>query len=762
MKFLRPFLIIQILISSICLTKKILDTIEININSEIEKTYEISIETSITFNLNNNSLAYFIVSTVEDLIYYSKDEPCPKFCAIKDNNIKNIYINHKHILTQKTTIKLTAISNSASIYSTKTDSPKLSGIYLKSGTNIQIIQVKENNHFFADSYDNYVTIYYGEYFEEISISDIININKDIFKERHNEIIELNPNNIYFIFFVSKYSFSKVYLYNSLQSEINVSNGDNNLLYFKKGNEYTLNFESNSMPFIIRLNSLKNSTLDINSGSTNKTISIEDKYFVPNEINGKVYINNIINDDAFIEILFSFDVQDTEIINEISVDNKILTKNVTLIEYSPQNEKKNLEIFLSSNDDFKIYAYGGSSKYIFFYYSSHIKDFQIKGIKNYFIKLENPMKNIKYLEDDEKYYLSFIFDKSKENQEIKLSYYYNSNPIDDLYEDLQEDYTNSVISNLTSILEGYAYIEIAQNPPQPENISDYNHKPIDLIGSVKNMKRTNVKFYDFYREMREILGTVRDLHFRIFGSNTPKGIKLDQITACLPFSFYVSNDENNNTKMFIKYFESCGAFFSQEERNYIKERSEKIPLKKINDKDPFDYIQEWGRKYRGNKSPHAHFTLMKTLIHSFYIRLYPYTSEELKMTFEFESKDSNQDIINLDYYIFIPNVQTVHKLYSNININFEINEFDKYFKSQLEKNYKSQNAYEPNIFEVLDEYNTLKGYIKKKEENSNIEWTYKTPEENGIKCRVDEDNKINIFVQGSFSLDDLNALSCVLT
>ena len=68
-----------------------------------------------------------------------------------------------------------------------------------------------------------------------------------------------------------------------------------------------------------------------------------------------------------------------------------------------------------------------------------------------------------------------------------------------------------------------------------------------------MKRTDVKFYDFYREMREILGTVRDLHFRIFGAKTPKGIKLDQITACLPFSFYVEKDDKTTAKMYIKYF-----------------------------------------------------------------------------------------------------------------------------------------------------------------------------------------------------------------
>ena len=79
-----------------------------------------------------------------------------------------------------------------------------------------------------------------------------------------------------------------------------------------------------------------------------------------------------------------------------------------------------------------------------------------------------------------------------------------------------------------------------------------------------------------------------------------------------------------------------------------------------------------------------------------------------------------------------------------------NDFDKYFNSQLELNYKSQSAYELNIFEVLEKYYILKGYIKeKKKEENKIDWTYKTPEENAIKYRLDDINRINIFVQQSF-------------
>ena len=54
-----------------------------------------------------------------------------------------------------------------------------------------------------------------------------------------------------------------------------------------------------------------------------------------------------------------------------------------------------------------------------------------------------------------------------------------------------------------------------------------------------------------------------------------------------------------------------------------------------------------------------------------------------MTFEFESQ-SEQDLIKLDYYIFIPNVQTLKKLYSNINADFDEKEFDNYFTSNLKR------------------------------------------------------------------------------
>ena len=262
----------------------------------------------------------------------------------------------------------------------------------------------------------------------------------------------------------------------------------------------------------------------------------------------------------------------------------------------------MEIYIQSDDSFKLAVFAGLSINNYFYFSpSNLPEYSTTSIKKYFIKLNNPLNDEDDLESNEKYKVSLMFLKRNENQKITITYYYNKNPINDLYEELDRAYIDNVISNLISIISSYAYTEIAQNPPQPEGLPNYNHDPVDLVGSLNNMRREGRKFYDFYREMREILGTVRDLHFRIFGLNTPSGIKLDQITACLPFKFYVDKDSNNEVKMYIKYYDDCAVYYNEEKRNYLKEKSDnKIALRYINNEDPFDYIQKWGRIYRGKK------------------------------------------------------------------------------------------------------------------------------------------------------------------
>ena len=148
-----------------------------------------------------------------------------------------------------------------------------------------------------------------------------------------------------------------------------------------------------------------------------------------------------------------------------------------------------------------------------------------------------------------------------------------NYIYSLYEDLNEDYTNYVISNLASLLNAYVFVDVSQNP-KIFKTNHSTHEPIDLIDSINNVKKDNRKYYEFYREIRGILGTVKDMHLNIFSLKSPNKRKLEGVSACIPFSFYIDKDSNDNkVKVYIKYFENCAKYYNDEIKNYVWTKSE---------------------------------------------------------------------------------------------------------------------------------------------------------------------------------------------
>lgn len=52
------------------------------------------------------------------------------------------------------------------------------------------------------------------------------------------------------------------------------------------------------------------------------------------------------------------------------------------------------------------------------------------------------------------------------------------------------------------------------------------------------------------------------------------------------------------------------------------------------------------------------------------------------------------------------------------------------------------------------------FKKKFRNNNGIKWDFETEEENGIKCRVDHDNQVNVFLQQSFLLKFVEALNVI--
>ena len=79
------------------------------------------------------------------------------------------------------------------------------------------------------------------------------------------------------------------------------------------------------------------------------------------------------------------------------------------------------------------------------------------------------------------------------------------------------------------------------------------------------------------------------------------------------------------------------------------------------------------------------------------------------------------------------------------------DFEGFFESQV-KSYQNK-IMEPNIFELIKMYKKKKGLLTlENKEIKKFNLDYQSEEENGIRCRVDNDKQINVLVQESFDID----------
>ena len=730
----------------------------IELNFEGEKEYQIMPNMSYIFQMESPVTGYSFESSEDNLILHSNFVPCPRFCIIKNFDDKLMYVNYYQNISEPVILKVTGFGGEGSYYSYRTNDIMISQIQYEIGKIYYVLQFNQKEFGYINSFDKGNKLFFSEYNSDISLNDVININTEFFNDTRGKLIEFDPKKIYIIAMDVSSSFVQIYVSASLENTITIYENNYNMLYLESGKEYNLEIMKNKYPYLIKLLpiSKSESSLDIRYLDEIQTLNSTYKYYIPSLIeDNNTYIINNIKENIFIEILSSLDEDSTQILNEKNIDNIALEKELTLIEYIYDEQNKNIEIYLSCNGYYQLSVYAGPTKSPYFYYSKkadpQYSDF---WTNNYQIKLNYPINNIQF-EEGEKYYISIFIKKRSDDQVINLTYYYNNNPIEDLYDNLTESYITDLISNLSTIINGYVYLDYAQNP---EYLTNYTHKPIDIISELNKINKTERKFYEFYRELKEILGTVRDLHFNIISHKSPSGKIFSKYSACIPFRFYVDKDpnDNNETKLYIKYFESCAIFFDESVKNYVKNKSEsKIPLKSIDGKDPFEYLQNWGWKYFGVKNPHGEFTMKKDLIHSFYLNDYPYSPDELNIKYEFETNDiDNPDFIVLDYYILSPNYQQINKLNSDMSNDllqaFNEEEFDQFFTEEMKR--YTNIIQKPDIFEMLKRYKEKKGILEENIEKEKIKWDYQTLETNGIKCREDKENKVNVFLQKTFLLD----------
>ena len=605
------------------------------------------------------------------------------------------------------------------------------------------INTTEKSYAYFDSCDNNTHFWISQ-----NYSDLLN-HKDT--RITGKFYQIEPNKVYYIRSIiwANPSVIKKYLYpiNINENEININNENEeiNFLYFEANKNYTLNFQENINKKMIKLShktidsKVKVIINDIEEAELNK----DGHYYKINEdFKGKIRLE-IKDENALLEFL-SY-IGNYQILTNTSYEkNKI--ENDNLIIQVPKTPK-NFQLTLSSDKPFNYsLSYGISDDINYYYYSKNNPsipaEYNNESHYSTFVELIGVFKSINLLENE---FLSFnILLKKEKNQEIYLEYHQFS-LLDKVYdEEISEEYCTDIIKNLKDVFEIYVYSDIAKNPPIIENEPNYHHKPINFQEELDKISIHNRKFYEFYQEIQKILTSTRDLHFSIVAHKTPKGIPFAYYEASLPFNFEIRKDNKGKFRIFIKENLTIKKY-DNDTQNFIYSHLN-IPLKTINDIEPFEYIQNWSQ-YRRTKNPHAQFVFIIDEIIKFRFCSYPVDYYELYNEYEFD----DNEIRKISYHF--ENLKGDNNEYHNSHINnfpslkplFEI----------------------PHFNSINDEFLQYKGFEQKQEilKDEKIIWDILYEENDGIdnfyiKCRFDKKNKVNILVQNSFSLNFKNGTSAI--
>ena len=276
---------------------------------------------------------------------------------------------------------------------------------------------------------------------------------------------------------------------------------------------------------------------------------------------------------------------------------------------------------------------------------------------------------------------------------------------------KNDY-DDMISNIITLLNNhYIYLDIAKNPPPP-------FKPVDVIKELKSINTKYINYYEFYQKVYTILLKLQDNHLQIFFK---KILDLEYISPI----YYYTRTINYRNYLFCDLINTANRYF---DKSLIKEINEnkKYPIKRINKKDPFDYVQTFGR-YQKFKSEHAQFTFninRFTTVGRFHT--YPFIKRDLtNIKIEFY----NDIIINFDYKIIKPKI-----------ISRQLEEF---YEKEMKK-YSPDDILKPTIIEIEQKFIEQNNKTRNLQE-SLWDMTY----QGKIKIKVDYKNKVNVIYQNSF-------------
>ena len=710
-------LIVQKVISLKIIQQNEEDTIEsfdISFENETELDYNIDNNKKYKFTIINDNFVYSFQTYFNTFIYKLNNNGELK--TITNETIFEqgdvIYANYFLNLTIPITIKILSfpIHKEFNIFETIDKNQYF------------FIKPLEKSVAYFDAFDRNSKIYISENHEKYICEKDEKINGQF------KIIEANKT--YFIkneLYPNEVSIFKKYLYPlNLETQEIIINEEKIFLYLQGNKSYTLNFQENKNSKMIRLSpKTSHSEIYITQNGQEETVAInkDNPYHTIKEDFQDILLIKVNENDAFIEFLDYTDICD---FFSKSPDEfyELEKKCATIIIKKTQ---KSFILNLNSENEFKYSLSLGltqNEKYIYTTSSNYKINSNNKNIE---LKYEILFKNLDVLEKE---FLSLtIFFEKENDQIIKISFSQESDLDSVLNEQFKSEIWEYILTDcIQKFLEIYVYNDIAKNPPEIPDHPNYHHKGIDLYRELQYLNLDDpeddddfLNSYEIYQEIKRILCSTKDLHFKIYLNKTFERMDFSYFHAYLPFKFIIK-EYNNEQRIFLEkngdYFQN----FTEEEKKFIEEHLN-IPLKKINDIDPFDYIQNWSQ-FLSTKNPHAQFTFIIDVIPFFFFYDYPVYLWNITLN-EYEFEDNK--ILRLS-----------HKIISDKNYN---------------------DNFQSNIY--------INNNIKNEEKTKNLDWNVLYEEKlnnnsiNFLKCRVDKENKVNVFVQNSFLFDETRAIGKIL-
>lgn len=218
--------------------------------------------------------------------------------------------------------------------------------------------------------------------------------------------------------------------------------------------------------------------------------------------------------------------------------------------------------------------------------------------------------------------------------------FSTTRIDTLFEKLRE-YRGEIgefldiITYIRKSLNFYAFYSISQWPPQPSFDSSY-FPPHDVYSALSDVKTSSTYEYELNRQISIAIGKLRDFHISVYSRLN----NINYIYVSSPVKLSVSTKSGQPKMYATSNINNASIYENGQEALDIITKNVDVPIKTINGKSPFVFVEEFGGEVSRSHNPHSTYTRNFDLIERFDLRHFYLSKEELNnLEVTYENGDS---------------------------------------------------------------------------------------------------------------------------